>query len=142
MAPYATAADIQERYGEETYLLSFDRLSDGSIDADAVTKALTAATSEINSYVGARYDLPLATVPDILVQYACDIAIYRGSDQAKTLTKEKRKRYEDARDWLKLVAAGKATLGLDEEPVSVGGGPQLITDNDRTWTRGKTRGIW
>jgi len=40
---YATQNDIEKRYGAEAVLLAFDRNSDGSIDVDALSTALSDA---------------------------------------------------------------------------------------------------
>ena len=51
-------------------------------EADAVARALTSASGEIDSYIGVRYSLPLPVskgdaAPELLKQFCVDIAIYR-----------------------------------------------------------------
>lgn len=116
---YATLQNMQDRYSESAVLLVADRNRDGSLDTDAVSKALSDATDEIDSYVAARYNLPLATVPGVIELYCCDIAMYRLADNALVLTEERENRYKAAVSWLTKLAKGIVTLGLDEEPATV-----------------------
>lgn len=113
---YATLEALIKQYGLDAVLLVADRDQDGDIDADVVEDALTAAASEIDSYVGVKHRLPLPQVPDVLVRVCGDIALYRMSSEGGQLTEDKRQRYEDAVDYLKRVAAGTASLGLATPP--------------------------
>lgn len=137
---YATQADLVGRYGENAVLLVADRNRDGVIDDAVVERALTDATGEINSYLRAKYRLPLAAVPDDLRRVACDIALYRLSGEADLLTEEKRQRYEDALTWLKDLAKGIARLDLPTPPTSASGGAALVGP-ERRFTREKLGGV-
>jgi phage gp36-like protein len=137
---YATIAEIQEIYGEQTLTTSFDRQSDGSVDPTAVTRALDAATSEIDSYLASLYDVPIDPVTDHIKQITVYIAIYRGSDQADVLTDEKRRRYEDAIKWLTKVAEGKIQLGGTTDEESKAGGVTTYTET-RRFTRTNLDGL-
>lgn len=117
MANYASQAQLESQFGQREIQTSSDRDSRGEIDEDVVTKALTDATEEINSYLANQYDLPLATVPGRLVTICCDIALYKMSADAGTGTDEKRLRYEDAVAWLKMLAKGDVSLGLPPDDV-------------------------
>lgn len=106
---YATKDDAFDKYGEDYVLTSVTR--DSKPDLKAFSRALTNATSEIDSYVGARYTVPLvAPVPDIIVGYCVDIAIYKSSADPGTHTDEKRRRYDDAVEWLTKVAKGTVSI--------------------------------
>lgn len=106
---YATQADLEARYGAEEVLQLADRNRDGVIDAGVIDRALADADAEIDGYLGSRYQLPLATAPQIINVYACDIARYRLYSDAAT--EEVRKRYEDANKFLRLIAEGKVKIG-------------------------------
>lgn len=128
---YATQADIVELYGQAAlHVADHDR--DGVADGAAVTRALASASDEIDSHVGVRFTLPLATVPGILRQYCVDIAVYRLALSADVLSVEHRTRYEDAIAALRRIAEGKATLALPADPAPGTGadtlpaGPQPI----------------
>ena len=135
---YATLQDAIDLYGETYVLTSVDRDEDGASDTTAITDALTQASSFIDSYLGARYDVPIpAPVPALLVKYEVDIAIYQLSADAGTGTDEKRRRYEDAEKWLINVAKGVASLGLDDPTDEQEHLPQTSYPNARLFTRSK-----
>ncbi|ANQ83703.1 hypothetical protein dqs_0627 [Azoarcus olearius] len=134
--PYATQAEMVSRFGERELVELTDRFDAplGLIDAGVLGKALADADVEIDGYIGARYTLPLATVPDRLVQLACDIARYHlYTNAVPELVAE---RYKAAIAFLRLVAAGGATLGLPETSGSAGMGLAEISTGRRLFARG------
>ncbi len=137
---YATVEDAKEAYGENYVLTSVTR--EDTPDEAALTRHLAKASSEIDSYLGAQYDVPLEEPPEIVVQYCVDIGIYRASADAGTGTDEKRLRYEDALDWLKLVAKGTVVLDVDGDG-ETDGGNQLpeISAPARLFSRSKMAGL-
>lgn len=123
---YATQQDLIDRYGEEELVQLTDRTDppQGAIDATVVARALADADHEINGYLAARYALPLASTPQVLVRLACDIARYRLYDDRAT--EAVTQRYRDAARFLEAIAKGQVNLGLDaanQAPAS-SGGPQ------------------
>lgn len=118
---YATQADIENRYGVDALLVVADRNDDQVIDTEIVTAALADASAEIDSYVGARYPLPLPMVPRVLSQLCVDIAFYKLSADADMATDERRLRYEDAINLLKRFSRGEVTLGLPRPPQTTNG---------------------
>ena len=139
--PYATQQDIVDRYGADALYVAADRNNDNVIDTAAVDRALTDATDEINTYVGARYQLPLNPVPSVLLRLCVDIALYRLSPGA-ALTEEKRLRYDDVMALLRGIAKGTATLGISDgsEAQTTAGDAELIS-NPRRYTRETMGGI-
>ena len=118
---YAGEQQIIERYGADTLLLAADRDGDGEIDSEVVRRALEDASAEIDTYLAAKYDLPLPKVPEVLARLSVDIALYRLSSTTAEGTDERRRRYEDAVKLLKRIASGEVSLGLSEPPPSAGG---------------------
>ncbi len=110
--PYATAQDIIARHGEDVLVLLADRDGDGAGDEGVVELALTDASSEIDTYLAPKYDLPLETVPPVLTRICVDIAVYRLASEADTGTEERRLRYEDAVALLKRLATRTVALDL------------------------------
>lgn len=108
---YGTVADLVARFSE-TEIAQLSDVEDRETVNDAVASAaLTEASGEIDSYLGARYALPITdTVPDRLKAVCLDIARYRLYDDHPTATV--RQRYEDAIAWLKLIADGRIALPL------------------------------
>jgi phage gp36-like protein len=107
---YATQQDLVDRFGSEELIQLTDRANNGTIDSTVVTRALSDADAEINGYLAARYSLPLATVPAMLVRLACDIARYQL--WSHRVTEAVRTRYEDAVKLLKSLSRGEAELGV------------------------------
>lgn len=111
---YAVEADLTKYFGEEQLLIAADRDADGTADTDVISTALEAAEDEIDSYVGVRYDIPLASVPGVLKRICCDLAMYHMSVDQPSMTEVKEKKYNDGIAWLTKLATGKVTLGAEE----------------------------
>lgn len=89
---YATQQDMVTRFGLREVVTLTDRNATGAIDVTVLAGGLSAADNEINVYLAGRYDLPLATTPTIVRDFACDIARYRLCSAEVTETKEIRER--------------------------------------------------
>ena len=126
--PYATTEQVTERYGADLVLRLTDRDGDGAADAEVLERALADAAAEIDTYLAAKYQLPLSETPAVLTRLAVDIAVYRLASEADLLTEERRQRYDDAISLLRRIAKGEASLGL-ESP----GAPS------RAWTQSRPR---
>jgi phage gp36-like protein len=142
MPAYATQADIATLYGANALVVA-DHNRDGIVDSAAVTRSLTSASDEIDTYLAARYTLPLTEVPGFLKTLAVDIALYRLALSADVLSDEHRKRYEDALGHLKRIAKGEAALVFTATPATgdidvsgaqpiVSGGPAKLFTRDLT----------
>lgn len=133
--PYATREDIETRRGRELLLVIADRDDGGAVDDEAVDAALLDASAKIDSYIGGRYSLPLATTPPLLVHYAVDMAVYYLADRAALNAEEHRKRYEDAISQLEEIRDGKSTLPVDP-PAASSDVAQSSTECDQDFTCG------
>jgi phage gp36-like protein len=111
---YAALADMVARFGHRALVELTDTgdIATGQIDQAKVAQALADADATVDGYLASRYTLPLATVPELLKVIACDIARYRLMGERPI--EEVRQRFEDARQWLAAVAAGKFGLGMDD----------------------------
>lgn len=105
---YITIEAMIERFGTSELVELTDRDDEGVINERIVNQAIADADAEIDGYIGAVATLPLTTVPATLVRVAADIARYRLYDEQPT--EAVRKRYEDARAYLRDVAGGKAVI--------------------------------
>lgn len=103
---YATREELIKRFGDEIAQLESMHPSSGTSVQDAIQDA----SEEIDSYLAAKYTLPLPSTPNNLKRLACDIARYRLYFQQPT--EEVRKRYEDAKEFLKGVRDGKNVLAI------------------------------
>lgn len=138
---YAVQQDITDRYGEAFLTTLADRNGDGIVDAAAVSKALADASTEIDSYLAARYPLPLAVVPEVLTRLAVDIAVYRlGYAPGAGADESKRERYEDAVALLRDLSKGTASLGIESPAPSVGG-VVTVAGSERLFTRDTMKGL-
>lgn len=99
---YATRADLEARYAQD--------LADRELVLPVlgVDNALADASAEIDSYLGTLFAVPITPVPANLLRIACVIARYRLLGDAAT--EVARRDYEDARAFLRDVAAGRAKL--------------------------------
>lgn len=137
---YATASQLENRLGTRLYLVFADRDGDGVADSSAVTEALDAASSLVDSYLTKWLPIP-SPVPDVVVRATCDIAAFdlAGSDRENELVF---RRYKEAVLWCKDVAKGDAAP-FPAEPtadLAAAGGPQFVA-GDRQFSRSTMRGV-
>jgi len=125
---YCTQQDMTNRFNEKELIQITDANNVGAINADKLSRAIADASAVIDSYIGARYTLPLSVVPGVLVNYACDITRYKLYEDRVTETIEKRNK--EAIDWLIRVANGKATLGIDEATADNVGGSVKVAQGE------------
>jgi phage gp36-like protein len=135
---YAVQQDLIDRFGQSEILELTDRANTGSIDATVVARALGDADALINSYIAAQIVLPLTSVPTNLVRLAADVARFYLSDDRPT--DAVKAAYKNAVDYLRDVASGRATLGVDaaSQPPPRTGGVQIVAAN-RVFTLGRAR---
>ncbi len=103
---------------------------------------LSASAGVIDSYLGARFTLPLAQpIPDVLIKIEVDLAVcsyllWRGynPETFDTLYSE---RCKQARAWLESVAAGRVSIpgAVDSSPGVSGSAPKVATST-RLWGGG------
>lgn len=110
---YATLQDMIDRFGETELAQLSDRSGSAvAVDQLVIDAKLADADAEIDGYLGQRYTLPLATVPQVLKRIATDVARYHLYDDRAT--EQVTNRYKDAIAFLKDVARGLATIGVDQ----------------------------
>jgi phage gp36-like protein len=136
---YATATDLEQRYGVHELTQRTDTTDAGVPDAAVVALALGDATAEVDGYLSARYVLPLPTVPTVLTRITCDIARYRlWADRASD---EVRRRYEDAVKLLTNISKGVVSLGLsDTDPSPTPSQASFVAGSARVFGRDNTAG--
>jgi len=131
---YATQQDIINRYGSDELIVAADHDEDGVADPSVVEQGLKDASDEIDVYIGGRYTLPLAVVPQVLTRLCVDMALYHMS-KPPSVTEEKRKRFEDAVKLLTKISEGKITLGASDPEGSGNAGGSFFQANDRLFKR-------
>jgi phage gp36-like protein len=120
---FATKADMLARFGSREVVALTDRTNVGVVDDTVMQQGLDAADAEICSYLSGRYVLPFLSVPKPLIGYACDIARFRLTGTEVTCTDDIQSRYDYAVKYLRMVAKGDVTLGVDVTGAQVGGVP-------------------
>lgn len=111
---HTTKSELEARFG-------IDEIADLE-EGNDIYAAISDAGGLIDGYLAAKYTLPLAYSPSILVGVASDIARYKLWDERAP--EEVRKRYEDALALLKDIARGLISLPPDAKgaaPTSSGG---------------------
>lgn len=112
-----------------------DVVARAAVALNVVQGAINDARDMIDSYISARYSLPILPVPAILQRIASDLARYFLYDDR--VTDPIKQRYEDAEKLLAAVRDGKAQLGADgvtgEQPPS-SAGAELVS-GVRVWDR-------
>ena len=134
MADYCTRDDLRTRFGEIELRQIAAADSGHGTDETRIARALADATGEVDTYLGTRYPVPLATVPDAIARVAADIARYRLYDQAAP--EEVRRRYEDAVSLLRRIASGDVRIQALEAPAGAANSPAArIVSAPRRMTR-------
>lgn len=87
-----------------------------TVNEGVVNRAILDACGEMDGYIGARYTLPLAESNDVLRTLAIDLALYRLAALGRLgeVQEDHKIRKEDALRFLRDLAKGVATLGLDQ----------------------------
>jgi phage gp36-like protein len=114
-----------------------------TVNQAPISLALADASSEIDGYIEARFQLPLADPPPVLNRLATDIAMYRlQSLRPLHDLQDARQRYEDAVATLEKVAAGELTLGIaaDGKEPQVAGAVETVQGPDRVFNRDRLKG--
>jgi phage gp36-like protein len=118
--PYATQADLIQRFGDEELIQLTDRAQIGQVDRATVTAALGDADAAIEGYLAGRYAVPVSPIPALLRRMACDIA--RFFLYGNAAPEPVRQAYEDALRVLKDLADGRAVL-VGAVPAALGAVP-------------------
>jgi len=108
---YCSIQDLINRFGEHELISISDHENVGGIDESVIDMAITDAAAEIDAYIGARYSVPLTSIPAVLTVHACNITRYRLYDERSL--DEVTERYKQAISFLKMVADGKGSLGIE-----------------------------
>lgn len=135
---YSTLDDITKLIPAETVLGLTDDEALGSIEQARVQEAVAQADAEVDSYLGTRYAVPLATAPDIIKKISADIAVYNlYSRRVQEMPPLWAERYRNAVQKLKGMAGGTISLGVEPAPFcrAEGGVQSNRTDEDRTYTK-------
>ena len=136
---YSTAADLlfQISDTEIKELALDDSAVDDETQAARTGRAIDDADAEIDGYLGQRFTVPLATVPNLIRKISVDLAIWNLYQRRDKTAPDRRKAaYENALGLLGKIASGQLSIGVSEP---AGNGPAASTSvDDLQFTIGKT----
>lgn len=124
---YATADEFKESGLPPVALLGLD-------DA-IITKCIERASGLVDSYIGARFKLPLASYGADIKQATIDLAAFwtmkrRGFQPGAADAETVRMSFEDAVKWLKDVQSGRATPSFPDTADADTFDPNLDSEGD------------
>ncbi len=130
---YCTIAELTARYGTPMLLQLSDRGGTYPVTPDAALfdRAIADAGALIDGYLGGRYQLPLTSVPTLVVNLALVIAIYMA--HGSVAPEKIRKDYDDALRQLQAIASGTMVL------VDVAGAESAGTESNEVQTNDPSR---
>jgi len=108
--------DILDHIDEDMLIQLTDDDDVGVVDWEKVAKAREAADALIDGYCGKHYSIPFSPTPPIIRDFSIIISIYNLFARRQVAPEERRTRYKDAVDFLKGVAKGENTLGVQPVP--------------------------
>jgi len=129
---YCTRADMVDRFGEQEVA----DLEAGR--SNAMDEAIDDAAALIDSYIGARYSLPLLAAPVQLLSISRDLVRY-SLDMVPDETVRQRRDY--AIKYLESLAAGRATLGIPQASEPAGSDTAEMISAPTRWGRGNSSGF-
>ncbi|MFT4463709.1 MAG: gp436 family protein [Sodalis sp. (in: enterobacteria)] len=110
---YASEQDLRARYSVPLIERLVDERSDEVAARQKVSQSLSDASALMDSFIAARYALPLSVVPSVLKRHACTMAFYYLNDERAI--EQTSQRYQDALRWLEAVKKGELPLGVDSD---------------------------
>jgi len=139
---YCTLDDIKDMMDEDEIIRFTDDADAGVVNTSVTDKAIAGADALIDSHIGSRYSVPVDPVPDIIVDLACDIAIYKLYSRRSAAPDEIRQKYEDAVKYLEKVAAGKIIIpDATAASTSASNDAVIITASDKIFSRDTMEGF-
>jgi phage gp36-like protein len=139
---YATLDNLNERFGERMLIALTDRdeISTGVMDVSVIDQALSDADAIIDGYLVGRYTLPVSETPDLVVDLAQCIAIYKL--HTSTAPEKIKDDYNQAMRQLREIADGKIRLSIaGVETETTGASGARITDRERPMTAENLKGF-
>ncbi|MHB1350113.1 MAG: gp436 family protein [Desulfobulbaceae bacterium] len=141
MASYAVLADVQDMVDSDELVRLTDDAGSGVADEALITSQLAKASAEMDGYLGARYALPLATPPAILVSTCVDIAVFNMYARRQGPPEHWAARYKNAIAFLTKVAEGKISLGAGDPDGNATAAAPEISGPPRIFSRDKLSGF-
>ncbi len=137
---YSTYEDVLHQIPLEE-LTELTTESGDTPDLQVVEEAIARADSEIESYCGVRYSVPISPVPPLLRTLSVDMALYHMYSRRSTAPAVRRVKYTEAVSLLREIATGAAVLTGTEKPRETSDHDvAVLTSNSRLFTRDSLAG--
>lgn len=112
---YITNSDISERLGSATLVQLADDDGNGVADTGIIDEARLGAEAEVNSYLAARYAVPInlsvhPELSDMLASLTLDLAEDRLRSRRPPVSADFVRRFTESREWLRRLADGTVEL--------------------------------
>src|SRR5262249_29591100 len=88
------------------------------VDTDVINKEIAEAQNIIDSFVGVRFETPLASPSGRIKTLTIDLTIYRLFLRRGRVSDARQRTYDEAMKALERFAKGQEMLGLDPPPTS------------------------
>ena len=137
MSDYITVKDLREVLGYEMLHTLSGTLEEGDVDESVTNRAIAAAQSEVDSYLGRRYALPLVEVPGVLRTVTIDVAVYHLARGLDLTSEDIERRYAGALRWLRRLVEGQ--VGLQPEAPAPAARRSAAEGEPRRFTRRSLR---
>ena len=142
MGNYITQNDLQ-RAGLDpqkmTQLTDDDRT--GAPNETTLNSVIDSSESLVNSYLEARYIVPVVNPPESLKTLTADLTIYRLYLRHESVPESRQTAYDQAIMHLKEIQAGKADLGVATPPPAAANASRAeFSTQPRVFTRDTVRG--
>jgi phage gp36-like protein len=139
---YSTKSDILN-YCTEQQLAQLTSEVGDTIDDAVVTKVITDADAEIDSYLGTRYSVPLSPTPAMVNRLSSQMALYnlytrRAGQIGMNETVETN--YNNAIKFLQQAARGDVSIGVEPPPAKTTAGGAAFNYNERTFNKENLNG--
>jgi len=116
---YCTQSDLEKRLDPQVLRALSDDDADGLADAAVIAAAIADADALIDTYLRARYTVPLDPVPEAARSISAAVAIYFLLTRRREIVPaEHLKRYESAVQLLDHLARGAIALGASQPSAS------------------------
>lgn len=136
---YCTQSDLLEQISQDELIQLTDDADLGVVDTTVVDRAIADADAEIDSYCGAKYDVPFSPVPVMVRKLSVDLSIYNLFARRRGAPEDRKERYDNAIRFLKDVSRGLGSLGADAPSGDDEAGAEATAKKaDRIFTTGKT----
>lgn len=140
---YSTKSDILN-YCTEQQLAQLTSEVGDTIDDNVVTKVITDADAEIDSYLGTCYSVPLSPTPAMVNRLSSQIGLYnlysrRAGQIGMNETVESN--YNNAIKFLQQAARGDVSIGVEPPPAKTTAGGVNISSNDRVFSKETMNGF-